>query len=185
MKLRAYCPSRLLTKAASGVLTSLRGSTYGPEYDSPLCSLRPCWTAFLNSLRAISIRSVTVRGGPFEDGRRVCQHTPSFAVALRVRTPPLEGCPSGSLIPILTKFGSARSLSPRKDLLIPVNDLVDDHSTVDTTPGMNLRGRTGLYDDAIVRDCEPVASLAIHHPPPDRVLSPICGSACGIPGAVA
>lgn len=112
-------------------------------------------------------------------------YCPSFAVALRVRTRPLEGCPSGSLIPILTEFGSARSPSPRKDLLIPVNDLVGDHSTVDTTPGMNLRGRTGLYDDAIVIDCEPVASLAIHHPPPDRVLSSIRGSACGIPGAVA
>lgn len=112
-------------------------------------------------------------------------YCPSFAIELRVRTRSLERCPSGSLIPILTEFGSARSLSPRKDLLIPVNDLVDDHSTVDTTPGMNLRGRTGFYDDAIVRDCEPVASLAIHHPPPDRVLSPIRGSACGIPGGVA
>ena len=39
--------SRLLTKPASGVLASLRGSTYGREYDSPLRSRRPfrtaCW----------------------------------------------------------------------------------------------------------------------------------------------
>ena len=46
-------PSRLLTKPASGVLASLRGSTYEPEYASPLRSLRPCWTAFLNSLRGV------------------------------------------------------------------------------------------------------------------------------------
>jgi hypothetical protein len=64
--------SKLLTKAASGVLTSLRGSTYGPEYDSPLRSLRPYRTAFLNSLRGISIRSVTGRVGLFGERRRVC-----------------------------------------------------------------------------------------------------------------
>jgi hypothetical protein len=39
--------SRMRKKSASGVLTSLRVLLYGPEYDSPLCSLRPCWTAFL------------------------------------------------------------------------------------------------------------------------------------------
>jgi hypothetical protein len=33
-------------KSTSGVLASRRGSTYGTEYDSPLRSLRPCWTAF-------------------------------------------------------------------------------------------------------------------------------------------
>jgi hypothetical protein len=33
-------------KSASGVLASLRGSTYGTEYDSPPRSLRPCWTVF-------------------------------------------------------------------------------------------------------------------------------------------
>jgi hypothetical protein len=42
--------SRLLIKSASGVLAALRDSTYGSEYDSPLRLLRPCWTAFLNSL---------------------------------------------------------------------------------------------------------------------------------------
>ena len=47
------CPSRLLIKSASGVLASLRGSPYGREYGEPLSSLRPCWTAFLNSLRAM------------------------------------------------------------------------------------------------------------------------------------
>ncbi len=53
--------SRLLIKSASGVLASLRGSTYGTEYDSPLRLLRPCWTAFLNSLRGHSdfIRNVS------------------------------------------------------------------------------------------------------------------------------
>jgi hypothetical protein len=116
---------------------------------------------------------------------KLSAYCPRFDVKWTVRTRSLERCPSRSLIPVLTEFGSARSLSPRKDLLIPVNDLVDDHSTVDTTPGMNLRGRTGLYDDAIVIDCEPVASLAIHHPPPDRALISIRESACGIPGAAA
>jgi len=43
---------RLLKKPASIVLASLRGSTYGKEYDSPLRSLRPCWTALLNNLMA-------------------------------------------------------------------------------------------------------------------------------------
>jgi len=37
--------------SASFVLASLRGSTYKVEYASPLRSLRPCWTAFLNILR--------------------------------------------------------------------------------------------------------------------------------------
>src|SRR5690242_13634331 len=32
----------MLKKSASGVLTLLRGSTYGGEYGSPLRSLRPC-----------------------------------------------------------------------------------------------------------------------------------------------
>jgi endonuclease YncB( thermonuclease family) len=68
--------SRLLKKSASGVLAALRRSTYGPEYVSPLrlpskilgahhlapvrkhdarysSHRAPCWTAFLNSLRAI------------------------------------------------------------------------------------------------------------------------------------
>jgi len=42
-------------KAASGVLASLRRSPYGRGYDSPLRSLRPCWTAFLRILRPILI----------------------------------------------------------------------------------------------------------------------------------
>ncbi len=33
--------NRMLKKSASFVLASLRGSTYGAEYDSPLRSLRP------------------------------------------------------------------------------------------------------------------------------------------------
>ena len=51
--------SRLLKKSASFVLASLRGSTYSGEYASPLYSLRPCWTAFLNSLRAVREPSAT------------------------------------------------------------------------------------------------------------------------------
>jgi len=39
-------------KSVSGVLASRRGSPYGTEYDSPLRSLRPCWTACLRILRA-------------------------------------------------------------------------------------------------------------------------------------
>jgi hypothetical protein len=40
----------VLKKAASFVLASLKGSTYGEEYASPFRSLRPRWTAFLNIL---------------------------------------------------------------------------------------------------------------------------------------
>ena len=47
---RASFTSKLLKKSASGVLAALRGSTYRTEYASPLRLLRPCWTAFLNSL---------------------------------------------------------------------------------------------------------------------------------------
>jgi len=43
--------SSLLKKSASCVLASFRGSTYETEYASPPRSLRPCRTAFLNSLR--------------------------------------------------------------------------------------------------------------------------------------
>jgi hypothetical protein len=45
----AWTSSRMRKKTTTGVLASLRGSTYGPEYDSPLRSLRPCWTAFCAS----------------------------------------------------------------------------------------------------------------------------------------
>lgn len=108
-----------------------------------------------------------------------------FDVEWTVRTRSLERCPSRSRIPILTEFGTARSLSPQGDLLISVDDLIDDHSTVDTTPGMNLRGRTSLYDDTVIIDCEPIAALAIHHSPPDRVPSSTRGTACGIRGVAA
>jgi|SRR5437773_8087980 len=40
----------MLKKLASFVLASLRGSTYCTEYASPLLSLRPRWTTFLNTL---------------------------------------------------------------------------------------------------------------------------------------
>ena len=52
---------RVLKKSVSGVLASLRGSMYGPKYDSLLHSLRPCCTAFLNTLRAFLIGSVLSR----------------------------------------------------------------------------------------------------------------------------
>ncbi len=72
-------PRRLLTKSASGVLATLRGSTYGGEYDSPLRVLRPCWTAFLNSLRAIWVPSVTRTRSFISLGRhRVCQQAASL-----------------------------------------------------------------------------------------------------------
>ena len=69
-----YFFSRMRKKTASGVLASLRGSPYGPgkrlfiqamggrvktEYDSPLRSLRPCWTAFLRILHGGSASSYT------------------------------------------------------------------------------------------------------------------------------
>jgi hypothetical protein len=41
----------MLKKPASGVLATLRGSTYNIKYDSPLRSLRPCWTDILSILR--------------------------------------------------------------------------------------------------------------------------------------
>ncbi len=59
------CSSRMLKKSASFVLASLRGSTYGKEYASPLRSLRPRWTAFLNILRAIPIASAILCGPVF------------------------------------------------------------------------------------------------------------------------
>ena len=40
----------MLKKSASFVLASLRDSTYDTKYDSPLRSLRPCWTGFLSIL---------------------------------------------------------------------------------------------------------------------------------------
>src|SRR5215813_1111207 len=54
-------PGRLLKKSAAGVLASRRGSTYGTEYASPLCSLRPCRSTFLSSLL-------------MSCGRRIAQH---------------------------------------------------------------------------------------------------------------
>jgi hypothetical protein len=56
-----HLSSRLLTKSTSSVLAALRGSTYCREYASPLRLLRPCWTAFLNSLRRLLTASVSIR----------------------------------------------------------------------------------------------------------------------------
>ena len=66
--------SRLLTKPASGVLASLRGSTYEPEYASPLRSLRPCWTAFLNSLRGMLLPVETWNPVRVQYRASLCQH---------------------------------------------------------------------------------------------------------------
>jgi hypothetical protein len=41
----------MLKKSASVVLATLRASTYGTKYDSPLRSLRPCWTDILSILQ--------------------------------------------------------------------------------------------------------------------------------------
>ena len=49
----------MLKKSASGVLASLRDSTYDTKYDSPLRSLRPCWEVFLSILRDIHLLSMT------------------------------------------------------------------------------------------------------------------------------
>jgi hypothetical protein len=52
------CPTlsnRMRKKTTSGVLASRRGSTYGPRYDSPLRSMRPCWMAFLRILHGHSL----------------------------------------------------------------------------------------------------------------------------------
>ena len=78
MRIRLNIASRLLTKSASGVLAALRGSTYGGEYASPLRLLRPCWTAFVNSLRPIVRSSVTCSVLSAEALRRVCQQTASW-----------------------------------------------------------------------------------------------------------
>jgi len=51
----------MLKKFASFVLASLRGSTYGTEYASPLRSLRPRWTTFLTILRALMSGKVKVK----------------------------------------------------------------------------------------------------------------------------
>jgi hypothetical protein len=52
--------NRLLIKSASGVLASFKSSTYPIGYISGLHSLRPCWTAFLNSLRKTLKESVGI-----------------------------------------------------------------------------------------------------------------------------
>ncbi len=49
----------MLAKAAGFVLASLRGSTYGTEYASPLRSLRPCRTALVSIPRGYSLSSET------------------------------------------------------------------------------------------------------------------------------
>jgi hypothetical protein len=67
--------SRLLTKSASGVLASLRGSTYGTEYDAPPRSLRPCWRAFLNSLRAALFPFGIPKAVRFQHREYVCRYT--------------------------------------------------------------------------------------------------------------
>jgi hypothetical protein len=62
--------SRMLKKSASGVLASLRGSTYRSDA-SPLRSLRPCWPAFLSILRGVLLLSQTYRPKKFWRVHRV------------------------------------------------------------------------------------------------------------------
>jgi len=52
----------MLKKSASGVLTALRGAHRTEAYASPLRALRPCWTAFLSTLRvcALLVKNVSV-----------------------------------------------------------------------------------------------------------------------------
>ncbi len=96
-----------------------------------------------------------------------------------------EGCAASCRLPsISAEFLTARGLSSWEDLLVPVDHLIDDHSAVDTTPSLKVRGRTSVSDEAIVTDCEPVASLAIHHSSPDHVPH-IRGAVCEIPGSAA
>ena len=57
------CPHpRMLKKSASGVLASLRPSTYPRGYASALRSLRPCWTVFLSILLNVEWLDVMWRG---------------------------------------------------------------------------------------------------------------------------
>jgi len=51
-------PSRLLIKAASGVLVALRGSTYGREYAFASSFAAALLATFLNSLRIVVDLSV-------------------------------------------------------------------------------------------------------------------------------
>jgi len=84
--------SRLLTKSASSVLAALRGSRgLAPALPVPvplvdgdsrrsegrqsLRLLRPCWTAFLNSLRMVVTVSVSNRASRFRRAHVVCQQT--------------------------------------------------------------------------------------------------------------
>jgi hypothetical protein len=69
-----FMPGRVLKKSPSSVLASLRGSTYGTEYASPLLSLRPCWTVFLTTLRAVLMASA-IPGKVAFLGCRVCVST--------------------------------------------------------------------------------------------------------------
>ena len=56
--------SRMLKRPASFVLASFRPSTYPRGYASGPHSLRPCWTAFLSTLRAIGFPACHNNGFP-------------------------------------------------------------------------------------------------------------------------
>jgi len=102
--------SRLLIKSASVVLASFRGSPYRSEYASPLRSLRPCWAAFLNSLRGIlALLLVTTWSGhaQAESCRIVPQHAGvDFPVD---RIDPAWRC---RLQPIIDDFTTANKVGP-------------------------------------------------------------------------
>ena len=68
---------RMLKKAFGCVLASLRGSTYIPQYASPLRSLRPGQKTFLNILKDLRLgpqlftddhHTVQIKGMPAEPG---------------------------------------------------------------------------------------------------------------------
>lgn len=62
----------MLKKSADCVLAVLRGSTYGPEYASPLRVLRPCRTAILNILWNIVLASLTVFASEMRRSKLFC-----------------------------------------------------------------------------------------------------------------
>jgi len=59
----------MLKTSASFVLASLKGSPYDAEYDSPLRSLWPRWTAFLNILGVLLPLPMTHNSSIFQGWR--------------------------------------------------------------------------------------------------------------------
>ncbi len=74
----------MLKKSASVVLASLRDSPYGGEYDSPLRSLRPCWTAFLIILWVFVNRVETIDGSAWLLDQNSFSQSATRAIGRRV-----------------------------------------------------------------------------------------------------